>query len=156
AIVRLGLAAIVLTTAAMAETHAIAAWVALRFAAGVASAWGLVFVSSWGFARAGTVFSGVATGIAATGPVRPARMATQATSSTAWLVLGAISAAGGAIAWPAFAAARAPSANAGIAPMRWDSEAIRLVACYGVFGFGYIIPATFLPAMARAVIADPI
>jgi predicted MFS family arabinose efflux permease len=29
------------------------------------------------------------------------------------------------------------------------------VLCYGIYGYGYIIPATFLPAMAREVIADP-
>src|SRR6185295_13256028 len=50
-VVRIGLAAIVVTTAAMAEAHSLGAWTALRFAAGVASAWVLVFVSSWGFAR---------------------------------------------------------------------------------------------------------
>jgi predicted MFS family arabinose efflux permease len=31
----------------------------------------------------------------------------------------------------------------------------RLVLCYGAFGFGYIIPATFLPAMAKEIVADP-
>jgi MFS family permease len=29
------------------------------------------------------------------------------------------------------------------------------VLCYGLAGFGYIVPATFLPAMARAQIDDP-
>ncbi|WP_048755897.1 YbfB/YjiJ family MFS transporter, partial [Afipia felis] len=33
----------------------------------------------------------------------------------------------------------------------------RLAAlCYGAFGYGYIIPATFLPALAREVITDPL
>jgi Uncharacterised MFS-type transporter YbfB len=39
--------------------------------------------------------------------------------------------------------------------MEWDRESLRLVLCYGAFGFGYIIPATFLPAMAKQVIRDP-
>jgi hypothetical protein len=30
------------------------------------------------------------------------------------------------------------------------------VLCYGAFGFGYIIPATFLPVMAREAIRDPL
>jgi MFS family permease len=39
---------------------------------------------------------------------------------------------------------------------RWDLESARLVLCYGTFGFGYIIPATFVPAMARELVKDPL
>jgi predicted MFS family arabinose efflux permease len=31
-----------------------------------------------------------------------------------------------------------------------------LVLCYGTFGFGYIVPATFLPEMARQQVSDPL
>ncbi len=31
-----------------------------------------------------------------------------------------------------------------------------LVLCYGAFGFGYIIPATYLPTMARQLVSDPL
>jgi MFS family permease len=35
-------------------------------------------------------------------------------------------------------------------------ESLRLTLCYGALGFGYIVPATFLPAMARERLPDPL
>ena len=44
----------------------------------------------------------------------------------------------------------------GSAPrLEWTPGARRLVACYTAFGFGYMVPATFLPAMAKQAIDDP-
>lgn len=155
-IIRMGLAAIVATTAAMAATGEWAAWLVLRFGAGVASAWVLVFVSSWGFARAEHVFAGVGTGIAATGLLCLALMTAQASSNTAWLALGGIALVASAVVWRTFTAAHAAAAAAPPGPIAWNRGSFLLVACYGSFGFGYIVPATFLPAMAREVVDDPL
>ncbi|WP_323018025.1 YbfB/YjiJ family MFS transporter [Castellaniella sp.] len=35
-------------------------------------------------------------------------------------------------------------------PLHWG-----LILCYGVYGFGYILPATFLPAQARLLVPNP-
>ena len=47
------------------------------------------------------------------------------------------------------------AASAAFAGYRWTPDTVRLVACYSAFGIGYIIPATFVPVMAKQVIADP-
>src|SRR5207248_6179908 len=74
-------------------------------------------------------------------------------ASQAWVALGLVAAAVAIAVSPLVRnrAATAPVA-AGFA---WSAEAWRLVICYGVFGFGYIIPATYVPAMARAIVPDP-
>jgi len=165
-LLRACLLAMALMTAAVGWTDAPAAWTALRFGAGVASAWALVAVSSWALTTlaargralwVGGVFAGVGGGVALTGLLAwaaadwPARQLWQGLGALA-LVLAA------AVAWllreaapPVPPAAPAPGApRSGCPPGSWP-----LVWCYGVFGFGYILPATFLPAMARALIDDP-
>jgi predicted MFS family arabinose efflux permease len=152
-------------TCAMAFFHQFAAWALLRFLAGAASAWVLVFVSDWALAGlaarqrpdlGGVVFAGVGAGIAFAGLACLALMAADAGSRAAWLTLGIASLAASAGACGRFTSSGAsPRATppAGAAAPR--GEHWRLVACYGALGFGYIIPATFLPAMAKASIADP-
>ena len=153
-VIRLGLALVGVTTLAMSLLHDFTAWVVLRFAAGVASAWVLVFVSSWGFPKPEVVFSGVGTGVAIAGFVSLVLMELHAASNEAWIVLGAMAMIAAGFIWPAFKGAPTQAAN-GNAEHRWTAESLRMVFCYGAFGFGYIIPATFLPVMAKQAIDDP-
>jgi predicted MFS family arabinose efflux permease len=166
--IRVGLAAIGLTTLAMGVAHHLALWLLLRALAGMASAWVLIYVSAWALDRlatlgrpalGNTVYAGVGTGIALAGGLCLALMRAGAGSARAWIVLGLLSIVLAAVIWPAFrGAATAPTASAPSATDRgivWDRESLRLTLCYGAFGFGYIIPATFVPAMAKQVIRDP-
>jgi predicted MFS family arabinose efflux permease len=159
--VRSGLVAIGATTLAMGLSHSLPAWLALRLMAGMSSAFVLIGVSGWSIARlsgygrpllASVVFSGVGTGIAAAGLACIALMRLQAGSAAAWIWLGAASLLLAALIWPSFGSkpeAAAAAGRRGDARFRWHADAIRLVACYGIFGFGYSIPATYLPVMAR-------
>src|SRR5207244_12090497 len=110
-----------------------------------------------------TVFAGVGAGIAFAGALCLALMHVHAGSGRAWIVLGVLSVVLSVVLsagiWPVFGAGDdAPPTNAGRLARRaiaWDREAVRLVLCYGAFGFAYIIPATFLPVMAKQVVQDP-
>jgi len=156
-----------LVTFAMALTHTPAAWAVLRAVAGVASAWVLVFASSWCLERLapvgrpvlqGVVFAGVGVGIAVAGGFCLAIMQREASSAAAWAGLGVLSLVVTALTWPVFRDAEdaaAPTARARATARAWSADRVRLVACYGTFGFGYIIPATFIPVMAREIVHDP-
>jgi MFS family permease len=166
--VRISLVAIVVVTVAMGIANGLALWLLLRAAAGVASAWVLIHASAWCLERlvaarrpllSGIVFAGVGAGIAAAGGICIVLMQAKASSAQAWIVLGVLSLALTGAVWRTFSSdAAGPRAAAapGRRPLHWDRESLRLVLCYGIFGFGYIIPATFLPAMARQTIHDPL
>jgi len=166
---RLGLVAlgtIALTTAAMGWTASVGPWLLLRFVAGVASAWALVSTSVWGLAwlarferpaGAGMLYAGVGSGIALAGLWCWQAGVAGVRADTLWLQLGGLALLlGGAVAvWmprttPVSPAAASAPAEAGTGRADWS-----LVICYGVLGFGYILPATFLPVLARAVLDDP-
>jgi len=168
AAIRAGLATIGLATLAMGLAHHLAVWLVLRALAGVASAWVLIYVSAWCLERfaslgrpalSNTVFAGVGTGIALAGGLCLALMHVGAGSARAWIVLGLLSIVLSAAIWVVFGSRAASSGvaaeRASARGMAWDRESLRLVLCYGAFGFGYIIPATFLPVMAKQVIRDP-
>jgi predicted MFS family arabinose efflux permease len=167
AAIRAALCAIVLSTLAMGVTDGVIVWAALRAAAGLASAWALISVSAWSSERlaslqrpllSAAVFSGVGAGIALAGLVCVALMHFQVASSPAWITLGTLALMLTAIIWPVFSDESGSSARSRAAApgrLRWSRDRVRMVVCYGAFGFGYIIPATFLPAMAKQIISDP-
>jgi MFS family permease len=164
-----GLLGTVLITAAVGWTASLSWWSVLRFLAGVMSAWVLVATSAWGLGwlaaigrpdLAGVQFSGVGIGIAAAG-LFCLLLGTALPSPQMWIGLAAL----GALAIvpplvlsrsmpaPAFAAgARASAPQATPAAPR---STFGLVVCYTLFGFGYILPATYLPALARQLVDDP-
>ncbi|MEK8054973.1 YbfB/YjiJ family MFS transporter, partial [Burkholderia contaminans] len=80
--VRVGLVATVLLTAAMGIGHLLPVWLAVRFVAGVVSAWTFVFVSQWGLRRlaelhapewSGVIYAGPGVGIVVTGLIGSGR-----------------------------------------------------------------------------------
>jgi len=162
--VRVGLLAVAIFTLAMGATASYGAWVALRLAAGAASAYVLVGMSAWALhglselgrsAWSGWVFAGVGIGMGAAGLVGLVAGVRGYGAGSAWLVLGTVSATVAAVVWAPMQAGGSIATSNTPWPSRLGAREWQLVFWYGTFGFGYIIPATFLPAMARALIADP-
>lgn len=165
-LVRAGLTATTLLTLGMA-LHLPAAWVLLRFAAGVASA--VVFLYTTGFcleqlARRGVpamgalIYVGPGLGIVASGLAATALVQAHAPAATGWLTFGVLAALLTAAVWRVFdarhavaAAAPPPQATAQASgPSHAGSgEMALLTVAYGLAGIGYIITATFLPVIAR-------
>ena len=165
---RVALISIVALTIAMGVTRDPVLWLALRALAGVASAWGLIFASASILPRlvaagqkrlSGIVFGGVGLGMVLAGGVCLIAGGFEWSSSQIWQMLGALALVLTGLAWPANGDTIDRAQIATPVPVVDDGSAIRkrlvIVLCYGVFGFAYIVPATFLPAMARRAVADP-
>ena len=167
--IRAGLVVIGLVTLGMGLTPSFTAWLVLRALAGVASAWVFIFASAWTLGQLGAadrpvlrgaVFGGVGAGIAVAGLLCVALMLRGAGSPTAWQGLGVVALVGTIAIWRALRGDHERNGEhgqrrAGVR-QRWDADSVRLVLCHGIFGFGYIIPATFVPAMARELVKDPL
>jgi predicted MFS family arabinose efflux permease len=168
-VVRGALIATAVLTAGMGLTSNIHAWVCLRALAGVVSAWALVFSSTWvlralaasGNSRlGGVVFGGVGLGAALAGVLCLMFLGLGRSADQAWLALSLLAVLAAAVVWPVYRDANetAPASqlrSASATPRTRSRESARLIACYGCSGFGYIIPATFIPALARAAVPDP-
>lgn len=98
--IRSGLIIIGVSTLAMGLELRFPGWIALRTIAGIASAWVLVFVSTWALEQlslagrmslSGVVYAGVGAGIAAAGGACLALMSVSAGSGQAWISLGVAS-----------------------------------------------------------------
>jgi predicted MFS family arabinose efflux permease len=81
-------------------------------------------------------------------------------AATIWLVLGGLAALVAGLTWPLFAHVAPGAPLASPAPRAPASTKLghahwALILSYGLFGLGYIVPATFLPAAARELAADP-
>lgn len=159
-VIRASLVVVAAATLAMGFAHGMAAWALLRFVAGVASAWSLVYVSSWCIARLpsnliGVVFAGVGSGVALAGLLCLWLARVQASSAQGWIVLGITALVIAVCVWRVFSGSNEGQARGAGARLAWTPAAIRLVLCYTAYGFAYIVPATFVPAMAKSIVPDP-
>jgi predicted MFS family arabinose efflux permease len=103
----------------------------------------------------GWVFAGVGIGIVFAGLVGLAAGLEAWGSRATWLVMGVVAAALAGLLWWPLATDGMPSGASPAKPRGVPRRALVAAACYGLFGYGYIIPATFLPALARGYIDDP-
>jgi predicted MFS family arabinose efflux permease len=154
-----GLAVSAISTAATGFFPTDIAILAARFAGGLASAFVIVCASTLVLARltaasrsnlASIHFAGVGVGIFASAAI----VAAASACGTGWRELWGLS--GGAAALMALVAVALVRPGAGDAGQSSSVEAapargtpIKMIAAYGLFGFGYVITATFLVTIVR-------
>ncbi len=163
---RLSLLSIGAGTLGMGVTDDFTIWLILRWLSGVGSAWTLVLVSNYTIKHLADngraeyqswVFSGVGAGILIAGLACLAFMVNQIGSSLSWRIMGVISLITICVVClnlgPEIPAVRLVADNRKLqrSPLDW-----RIVVAYGAMGIGYIIPATYLPVMAREIVPSPL
>jgi predicted MFS family arabinose efflux permease len=148
-----------LSTGAMAATSALSGFVLLRFLGGFASAFALVFTSWLVLDRlsetgrghmAGHQFAGVGAGIAISAVLVAQLAAHQVAWQWQWLACAALSAIAllaVALLIPSRPHTAASSGGGNGATLGLPLAA--LIVAYGLFGFGYVITATFLVQLVR-------
>ena len=132
----------------------------LRFGSGIASAWVMVMITALSQHIAITdnrprlgalVFAGPGLGVMLTGLLALAANATGQGSATLWMIYAVAALLMLLVIWPVLPQPAAAAAQTHTAPTDSRQPGIaRLGAIYGLYGLGYIIPATFLSQMANA------
>ncbi|TPL73420.1 YbfB/YjiJ family MFS transporter [Mesorhizobium sp. B2-3-15] len=145
--------------ASMGLTDAMAAFVAIRFLAGLASAFVMVFMASIVFSHIAAAgrgdlqawhFGGVGLGIAISAAMMAVLVTEHAGWAQGWLWSGAISACG--FVAVALLVNQGPLTNGEVrreTALPKDRSLMKMIVAYGLFGFGYVVTATFLVAIVR-------
>jgi MFS family permease len=161
---RWGVTLVALSTLGMAVGTGMPMWLPLRFVAGIASALVMIGIAGWALTQlatagrgklGGLVFGCVGISIALVGGITFVVAATVGDPRVAWAILGLASAAITIVTWRPLSREPATHAATLIDAAPVGREVWLLIVCYSVAGFGYIVPATFLPAVARALVNDP-
>jgi MFS family permease len=162
---RVGLLLVAIVTLAMAAGDHFALWLLWRLLAGLASAFVLVGLSAWCLGQlaalnrsdlAGLIYAGVGVGVALAGLVGMGAGLYALASAWFWVSLGVLAL----LVWLIGRSRLAhelpdPVGKTSAVSAHFSADHWRLIVCYGIFGIGYILPATFLPAMARDQLGDP-
>lgn len=144
---------------AMGAGSSLALFVAVRFLAGIASAFALVFFSAIVLARLAATgrqglgalhFGGIGLGIAVSSVVIGLLVAFGGDWRAGWYWSGLLAFVGAVVVAALLGrAGAAPSGRAAEPPLPRSRALTAIVVAYGLFGFGYIVTATFLVAIVR-------
>ncbi|EIC84849.1 YbfB/YjiJ family MFS transporter [Serratia sp. M24T3] len=137
---------------------------AIRFVIGWTSGWAMVLVSAWCNERlahygrpamSAAVFAGPGAGIFLSGIVAAAIHSLALSAAVAWAVYGGLALILVLLITRNFPrAGELHRANVSTIPLVLTPDLKRLVLCYSLAGFGYILPATFFSQMANARFPD--
>ncbi|MGB0670585.1 MAG: YbfB/YjiJ family MFS transporter [Rhodospirillales bacterium] len=163
--------ALAVVTAGMGGFDQVLVWAGLRFLAGVLSALGFIGVTRRalsGFVHLpvdrrnrlqALAFAGVGLGIVASGALVSSLEALTVGSRAAWIFLAVVLLLLGPMTARFLGPIAEPKSKGSAASRRPGAVRWPLVLAYGAMGFGYIVPATYLPLMARlqlGVAATPV
>jgi len=145
--------------ALMGLTDAMVAFLLIRFLAGLASAFVMVFMASIVFSHINAAgrgdlqawhFGGVGLGIAISAVMMAVLVTEHAGWAAGWLWSAAISACGFVVV--TLLTNEGPLANGQAVrepALPKDRSLMKMIVAYGLFGFGYVVTATFLVAIVR-------